>query len=126
MTMMIAVMTSLTCLRSTISGITLSLTPAPSPTVTAVSTGAAPAASGTDSTLLVAWIGFAGAVLAAFIVGAVALYQTQRSTRQAQELLRLQKKLDTQQAREEREQQRQKTEAEAAQAAMQSAKTLNE
>jgi HEAT repeat protein len=124
--MMIVVMTSLTCLRCIVSGITLSLTPVPSPTATAASTGADPAVSGIDPGIVAAWIGAGGALIVALIAAGIAIYQTQRSARQAQELLRLQKKLDTQQAREEREQQRQETEAEAAQAAMQSARTLNE
>src|SRR5262249_46592012 len=126
MIMMIAVTTSLTWLKSIVSGITLSLTSSPTPTVTAVSTGAAPAASGIDPAVVVAWIGAGGAVIAALIAAGIAIYQTQRNAQQAQELLRLQKSLDTQQAREEREQQRQETEAEAAQAAMQSARTLDE
>ena len=83
-------------------------------------------ASGVDSTLLAAWISVAGAILVALIAGGVAIYQMQRSARQGQELLRLQKSLDAKQTREERELQRQETEAEAAQAAMQSAKTLDE
>src|SRR5262249_31198890 len=109
--MMIAVMTSLTYIRSVVSDITLSLISSPTPTATAVSTGTNSAASGIDP----AWIGAGGAVLAAIIAGVVAIYLAQRSAQQAEELLRLQKKLDAQQVRDEREQKRQETDAEAAQ-----------
>ncbi len=124
--MLIAVITSPTCLRNIVSGITLSLTPSPSSTATAVSTGATPAVNGMDSTVLAAWIGFAGAVLVSLITAGFAFYQMQRNAQQAQELLRLQKTLDTQQAHEEREQQRQETQAEAAQTAMRYARTLED
>jgi hypothetical protein len=123
MILMIAVTIAFAYIKSIVSDLTLSLTSSPSPTITIVSTGAAPAGIEMDSTVFAALIGLAGIVLGALMTGGLTLYQLHRSDKQAKALLHLQESIEAQKDREERERKRQEMEAETAQIATRSART---
>ena len=113
-------------------------TVSPSPTSKIlISTNLEQLAQGLNPTILAALIGVVGVIVGALLTGAFVVYQTRRTARieqkkqheqfrHEQDMLRLQKDLETQYKHNEREEQRQETEAEAVEDAMRRAKTLVE